>query len=100
MIILDDDQAQLPKLSTLAPVYTPAVNRCTTPASSLPDYETSEAQHIDTGKWREKPRSYRRWRLAFICLIAYSLLSLIIGVPLLVVVSTPRTSTTPRIPAH
>ncbi len=88
MIILGDDEAQLPKLTNLSPVYSPPVNRCTTPTNSLPDYETSEAhwQNQDDGKWKEKPRNYRRWRLILISLIVYSLLTLIIGVPLLVLV--------------
>ena len=91
MIILGEDEAQLPKLSTPSPVYTPPVNRCTTPASSLPDYETSEAQHLtqDDGKWKQRPRNYRRWRLILICLLVYSFLTLIIGVPLLVIVRQP-----------
>ena len=93
MIILGDDEAQVPKLSHLSPVYAPPVNRCSTSASSLPDYETSEAQqlqqHDEPTKWKGRSRNYRRWRIAFIVLIVYSVLSFIIGVPLLVVVSPP-----------
>ena len=90
MIILDDDEEQLPKLASPAPVHTLVrLTRLSTGAPSLPDYETS--QRIQKlGLWRRKAQS-RRWRWAIYGLIAYFVLTVAIGVPLIIVVSSkPR----------
>ncbi|TCD60069.1 hypothetical protein EIP91_010787 [Steccherinum ochraceum] len=83
MIILDDDQDQVPKLPD--PIYAPPVNRCSTPTStsSLPDYDTSEAQQ-QTKSWLRRPKG-RYWKIVVIILLVYTLLTVVIGVPLIVV---------------
>ena len=83
MIILDD-QEQVPKLPD--PVYAAPVNRCSTPTSttSLPDYDTSQAEQIDK-PWLRK-RKTRYWKIVVIILLVYTLLTVVIGVPLIVVV--------------
>ncbi|THH26415.1 hypothetical protein EUX98_g7771 [Antrodiella citrinella] len=82
MIILDD-QDQIPKIPD--PIHAPPVNRCSTPTStsSLPDYDTSEAQHFTKPGLRKPKR--RWWKIVVIVLIVYTLLTVVIGVPLLVV---------------
>ena len=84
MIILDDDQDQVPKLPE--PIYLVPVNRCSTPTStsSLPDYDTSEAQQLRK-PWLRRPKG-RYWKIVVIILIVYTLLTVVIGVPLIVTV--------------
>ncbi|CAL1707661.1 unnamed protein product [Somion occarium] len=84
MIILDNDAEQLPKLASPTPAYSPPVNRCSTPTSSLPDYDASEALHHEIVKPRRKHIS-RCWRVVICIVFVYCFLTLAIGVPLLVV---------------
>ncbi|KAI0075104.1 hypothetical protein K474DRAFT_1676589 [Panus rudis PR-1116 ss-1] len=89
MIILDGDTEQLPKLADPAPTYAP-VNRCTTPTSSLPDYDASEAQLLELkkeswSKWNRRRPVSRCWRILVIFLLIYTFLTMAIGIPLLVV---------------
>ncbi|KAJ3555406.1 hypothetical protein NM688_g2595 [Phlebia brevispora] len=79
MIILDDDEEQLPKL-----------------ASPPPHYETSQKLHR-LGIWKRKATS-RRWRWAIYGLIAYFVITVAIGVPL-IVVKTRKNSTTYKNPS-
>ncbi|KAL4252813.1 hypothetical protein ABKN59_005422 [Abortiporus biennis] len=99
MIILDEDEQQLPKLTNPAPVYsTPPVNRQaslrTTSTYSLPSYETSEAQKLqiieeeDVGggaRMGKRARRRKYWRITLFILILYCALTLVIGIPILVV---------------
>ncbi|KAH8107883.1 hypothetical protein BXZ70DRAFT_913093 [Cristinia sonorae] len=82
MIILDDEQDQVPKLPD--PIYYPPVVRSSsrTETSSLPDYETSEAQHKAI-PWYKPRRKF--WRVLVISLIVYTVLTVAIGVPLIII---------------
>lgn len=86
MIILDDDEGQLPKLANPAPVYSPPVNRSTTPTSSLPDYEEFEYDYLKPkqpeAKWKRPRFTARCWRITLITLLLYCILTTAIGVPL------------------
>ena len=82
MIILDE-QEQIPKLARPSLTH-PRTNRPSTPTPSLPDYETSqELLRLDLMK--KKPMS-RRWKWTIYGLIAYFVVTVSIGVPLIVVV--------------
>ena len=86
MIILDDDEEQLPKLASPPPVHALIrLPRTSTSVPSLPDYETSQKLHT-LGQWKRKVLT-RRWRWAIYGLIAYFVITVAIGVPLIVVVS-------------
>ena len=92
MIILDDDEEQLPKLASPPPVYTLVrLPRVSSPAPSLLDYESSQKLH-KLGKWKRRALT-RRWRWAIYGLIAYFVITVAIGVPLIVVVSLYRHTT-------
>lgn len=84
MIILDEDQEQFPKIASPLPVH-PVVRRPATPTPSLPDYETSQEQEQQKESIKPKPRS-RRWRWTIYGLIAYFVVTIAIGVPLIVIV--------------
>ena len=96
MIILDDDQEQLPKLASPPPVHSALIrlSRAATSTPSLPDYETSQKLHR-VGIWKHKALS-RRWRWAIYGLIAYFVITVAIGVPLIVVVSLSPSETSRR----
>ncbi|KAF7792428.1 hypothetical protein EIP86_003465 [Pleurotus ostreatoroseus] len=98
MIILDDDQEQLPKLASPPPVHSALIrlSRAATSTPSLPDYETSQKLHR-VGIWKHKALS-RRWRWAIYGLIAYFVITVAIGVPL-IVVKTRKSSTTYKNPS-
>lgn len=90
MIILDNDEVQLPKLADLAPVYSPPVNRSSTPTNSLPDYDESEleiwkakAKEQDRVSWRRPYFTRRCWRITLITLVVYCIVTTAIGVPLI-----------------
>ena len=90
MIILDDDEEQLPKLATPPPVH--SVVRFPRPSSpSLPDYETSQKLHR-LEQWKRKILT-RPWRWAIYGLITYFVITVAIGVPIIIVV---RSSHSPR----
>lgn len=83
MIILDAEEDQVPKLACPPPVH-PVVRRPSTPTPSLPDYETSqEEEQLRKATWKPKPTS-RRMKWAIYGLIAYFVITIAIGVPLIV----------------
>ncbi|KIP04224.1 hypothetical protein PHLGIDRAFT_37052 [Phlebiopsis gigantea 11061_1 CR5-6] len=83
MIILDAEEDQVPKLACPPPIH-PVVRRPSTPTPSLPDYETSQEEEHRKTDWKPKPRS-RRMRWAIYGLIAYFIVTVAIGVPLIIV---------------
>ncbi|EKM54500.1 uncharacterized protein PHACADRAFT_196928 [Phanerochaete carnosa HHB-10118-sp] len=83
MIILDEDQEQFPKIASPPPAH-PVARRPGTPTPSLPDYETSQEHENLKTPFHVKPRS-RRWRWFIYGLVAYFVVTVAIGVPLIVV---------------
>ncbi|GJE92203.1 hypothetical protein PsYK624_083560 [Phanerochaete sordida] len=82
MIILDEDEEQFPKIASPPPVH-PVVRRPGTPTPSLPDYETSQEQEqLKTTVKPGKRRIRRKWIVYG--LIAYFVVTVAIGVPLIV----------------
>ncbi|KAL6310372.1 hypothetical protein BKA93DRAFT_721858 [Sparassis latifolia] len=80
MIILDeDDDPQQPK--QLSDPSQPVV-RASTPTPSLPDYEASQAQH---NRWWPNRSKARFRRAALYALVIYFVLTVVIGVPVIVV---------------
>lgn len=84
MIILDEDEEQFPKIAS-PPSAHPVARRPGTPTPSLPDYETSQEHEQQKASFKLMPRS-RRWRWIIYGLVAYFVVTVAIGVPLIVVV--------------
>ena len=84
MIILDEEEDQLPKIARPPPVR-PVVRRPGTPTPSLPDYETSQEQEQQKAAFKRKPMS-KRLKWTIYGLIAYFVVTVAIGIPLIVVV--------------
>ncbi|RPD68608.1 hypothetical protein L226DRAFT_318034 [Lentinus tigrinus ALCF2SS1-7] len=101
MILLDgldkhDDEHQAPKLVAEASTSYP-VARAHTPTPSLPDYEASQAQlqpttlsYPDIQKKRTRRRRCRKYTI--IALATYFILTVVIGIPIIVVKLKRKTS--------
>ncbi|THG99360.1 hypothetical protein EW026_g2963 [Hermanssonia centrifuga] len=92
MIILDEVE-DVPKLASPPPIHSDLsrLTRAVTTTPSLPDYETSQEQHRSDA-WKPKPLS-RRWRWAIYGLIAYFVVTIAIGVPLIILKSRKSSKT-------
>lgn len=84
MILLDEEDGQLPKLDPPLPLHV-RTNRPLTPTPSLPDYETSQEQlKYDLHKKKPLPK---RLKWALWGLGTYFIVTVAIGVPVIVLVS-------------
>ena len=85
MIILDEEDDQHPKIASPLPLHV-RTHRPTTPTPSLPDYETSQEQ-LKHDLRKRRPLS-KRLKWALWGLAAYFVVTIAIGVPLIVIVSS------------
>jgi hypothetical protein len=89
MIILDDADDQHPKIASPLPLHV-RTTRPTTPTPSLPDYETSQEQ-LKYDLKKRRPLS-KRLKWALWGLAMYFVVTIAIGVPLIVIVSSIQDS--------
>lgn len=106
MILLDgidknDDEQHPPKLVAEASSSSVPVARAHTPTPSLPDYEASQAQlrpttqsYSDIQKKRTRRRRCRKYSIYI--LAAYFVLTVVIGVPVIVMVRPTPLTVSPR----
>ncbi len=107
MILLDgldkhDDEQHSSKLVAEASSSSVPVARALTPTPSLPDYEASQAQlrpttqsYSDIQKKRTRRRRCRKYSIYV--LAAYFVLTVVIGVPLIVMVRLAPLTVSPRL---
>lgn len=87
MIILNGEADRQAKLDSFSgPTIRHPERAATRSFSSLPDYDTSEAQHRSCTKPPSTIFDSKFWRAALYALVVYIILSAVIGIPLVVLV--------------